>query len=185
MVAAPVEQLTSPVAAQIRNNRERYDAIRKQRNRILTQAVIQTTQFMIKNCAKNLGHSAGLMPDHQTVVATLENCLDESSLTKTDQQLVILLGMGIQFKAGFAPGENMVELYQKEKRGVDMNVILRLGRSLHRDPVQKALLWRFIHQKAAAANQHTPLIEAYIEGLLDDIPMSQVDTAMSKTFVSV
>ncbi len=182
MAAVLVEQVTSPV--QTPPNHTRYETIHKQRNRILAQAVIQTSRFLVKNCASELGTTAHLTPNHQTIIETLESCLDETHLPKTDQQLIIMLGIGILCESGHTADQSSIRLYQKDGRDIDPGMILRLGRSLHREPDKKPLLWRFIHQKAISATQHTPLIEAYIEALLDEVSISHIDEAMNKTFVN-
>lgn len=164
------------------DSRARYEAICNQRDEVLTKAVIETARSLLKTSGYAAASQTDLSPDRKVVISSLETYLAESSIPETDQQLLGLLGMGVLegYKIGQASEQSPMQFHQTDSPEVDQAIILRLGRALHRDPEQKALLWQHIHEVLSSASEHTKLIEASVEAVLDEIPVSDVDKAMAK-----
>jgi hypothetical protein len=178
---APLERLKAMAASRDSEQQARYRKILDQREYVLTQAVIDAANTLLKasgydTVAKNNRQAIALLADH----------LSDSSVSEIDQRLLALVGTKALF--GFRlensqEDENM-SLFPTGTDTLDTVVVLRLARALNRARDEEGLLWRMISEAITLPPEDSEYVKAAVSAMLDENPISELDDAMGEMVIN-
>jgi hypothetical protein len=181
---SPMEHLKQLAESDDPDDKARFQNILNQRDRALTQAVIETARILVENSGFSSDPEATPNQNHQQAMLAVEEYLDKSMIPETEQQLLALVGTGALFgwKVDIRNEDDVMRLYPTSDQELDPRIMLRVARALYRSPDQEPLLWPIIDADIQVLKD-SGLVKAAIRAVLDEIPVDAFADTMGTMIV--
>lgn len=176
-----LEQLKTMAASRDPQQQALYRKILDQREHVLTQAVTDAAQALLRASGYNTASQ-----NNQQAIALLADHLADSSISEIDQQLLALVGTKALF--GFRleswMDDDSLRLFPTGTQELDTLVVLRLARALNRARDKEGLLWRMISEAITLPPEEVEYVKASIAALLEEVPISELDDSLGTMIVN-